>query len=153
MTDSPPESGNGAGVTEPEPTPPVIEPSDEAPLEPRVYLTREQLLGADDLVEEDIYVKEWGGWIQVRAFSKGVQIEIRERAMVDEEVKQDKLQMISFLEGVVQPAFELGDQEALKEKNALAFDRVLKLIFKISGMATDDEEAEAKEAEFREAPE
>lgn len=115
-------------------------------------LTREEVLECEDLVEETVYVKEWGGGVVIRSFTKGKQIELNERATVDDELKQPLLQMFSFLEGVVNPQFSLDDQEDLKEKNAMAFDRVLKRVFAISGMAASEEEAEAKEAQFQPAP-
>lgn len=125
-------------------------PATKPPVDEPKILTREEVLGAQDLTEETVPVKEWGGAVVIRSFSKGAQIEIRERATVDDEVQQDQLQMIAFLEGVVNPQFTVDDQPALKEKNALAFDTVLKRIFAISGMAATEEEVEAKESQFRE---
>lgn len=141
MENSTPQTGSAAGQS-------------DAPPEGEIkILSREEVLEADDLVTETIYVKEWGGAVRIRSFTKGRQIELNQRATVDDEIVQSRLQMFSFLEGVVEPQFTLDDQEPLKDKNALAFDRVLKRIFQISGMASNPEEEEAKEATFREGSE
>lgn len=111
-------------------------------------VTRDQVKQADDLVDDYVDVPEWGGVVQIRSFTKGKQIEIDKRATVNEEVDPQLVQMYAFLEGVVDPEFELDDQEWLREKSAAAFDRVVTRIFELSAIGR--ERAEEAEARFRE---
>lgn len=110
-------------------------------------LSKDQVLDADDLIEEIVPVPEWGGAVKVRSFTKGKTIEIDERATVEDEIDPRRVQMFAFLEGVVEPQFGLEDQERLKEKSAACFDRVVTRIFTLSAQGRKAQES--AESRFR----
>jgi hypothetical protein len=156
---SKPGTGKPAGAKEPPAPKPSKEkdepklPTTQADLEAQIasgdlkFLSKEEIKEADDTIYEIVAVPEWGGAVKVRSFSKGMQIEIDERATVAEEIVPQKVQMFAFLEGVVTPEFDLDDQTWLHEKSAAAFDRVVTRIFELSAIGR--EAAEDAEARFR----
>lgn len=141
---------------EPQETPPANLPPTQEELRAQLesgelkVLSKKEILESDDLVEEIFVVDEWGGAVIIRSFSKGKQIEIDERATVDDEIDPRKIQMFAFLEGVITPEFALEDQEKLKDKNAAAFDRIVSRIFELSALGK--KAADEAEARFREGP-
>lgn len=110
-------------------------------------LSRDQILGAKDLVEEIVEIPEWGGAVKIRSFSKAVQHELRERATQGDEIDLHKLEVYTVLEAVIEPQFTADDFEALKAKSSGAIDRILQRVYAITGQRRED--VEAAEAEFR----
>lgn len=107
-------------------------------------LTLEEILAAPDLAEKTIEVPEWGGAVTVRGFSKAKQQALRHEAMgEDGTLDADKVEMLMFCYGVVEPEISSASYGALREKNAGAIDRVLQEILKISGLS----ESALREAE------
>lgn len=106
-------------------------------------LTREQILSKEDLPEVDVEVPEWGGTVKVRGFSVARKASLLDGANVpvdrDGKTKLDfeKLQVLSFIEGVVDPKFTIADYELLKNKSARALQRVNDKISEISGITAE----------------
>ena len=107
-------------------------------------LTTEDILSSVDIQPEDIEVPQWGGTLTVQAFSKGAQQRARKAAMQNGEIDADSLEMIMFVEGVVEPKFTADDFDALKEKSAVAIDLVLERIMAISGISEEEEKEAGK---------
>lgn len=109
-------------------------------------LTVDEILTAPDLTEKRVEVPEWGGSVKVRSLTKGQQHAIRQAARrSDGEIDSDYVEILMFVEGVIEPRFDLKQAALLKDKNAGAVDRVLAVILEISGMTPKA----VKEAEKR----
>lgn len=100
-------------------------------------LTREAILAAQDIVEETFEVAEWGGSLKIRGLSKARQAEMRRAATVNDEVDEERLEVLMFIHGVVEPVFTTEDYEALRGKAAGAMDRVLKRILRASAIGSE----------------
>ncbi len=98
-------------------------------------LTVDQILACPDLVEEVVEVPEWGGSVKVRAFSKAVQQQVRSEARIADEIDDNRLEMLIFLHGVIEPQFSADQYELLRGKSAAAIDRVSERISKLSGLS------------------
>jgi len=106
-------------------------------------LTTEDILGAVDIPEELLYVPEWGGTLLLRAFSKGVEQRLRTESGGRENFDMDRFEMLLFIEGVVEPKFDISQMDALKAKGTVPFDRVVNAVMKLTGL-TKEAVAEAK---------
>lgn len=100
-------------------------------------LTVSDILAANDIVEEDVAVPEWGGSVRIRAFTKAKQLELRAMATDPRtgQVDEVRLELQIFIHGVIDPVFPPVHATELREKSAGAIDRVLKRIVAISGMS------------------
>lgn len=114
--------------------------------------SREEILEADDIREEMVGTPEWGegAGVRVRAYSRRLQRRITDRATVDGEVDPDKLEMLMFVHGVVEPVFEEQDIELLLDKSTAPLRRVLDTLLRINGLTA--EEVKAEKAQFPEEP-
>ncbi len=119
------------------------------------YLSKDDILGADDLPTEEVPVPEWGGTVLVRgltgterdrfefsmAASKGdplksdVRGQIVGRCLVDEDGKR---------------LFTDKELAKLGAKSGAALDRCLDVVRRLSGM--DDKAVEAASKDFETAP-
>ena len=98
-------------------------------------LTIEDILSAPDLPEREVYVPEWGGSVRIRGFSKAVQQELRRQATgPGGELDTDKMELLLFVHGVVEPQFTAEHYEALRQKSAAAIDAVLRAIVEQAGL-------------------
>jgi hypothetical protein len=108
-------------------------------------LSTDDILKSTGLIEKEVEVEQWGGSVMIREFSKGRQQQIRKEASVSDEIDVDKLELLMFIHGVIDPVFSEQDYYALREKSAMAIDKVLKEIMAISGLGEKDiKEAEKK---------
>ncbi len=118
------------------------------------FLTVEQVLAAPDIKEEVFFVEAWNGNLRLRALNKGQQHRIRQRSMGrDGQIDQNKVEMLMFIEGVVEPKFSEEHAGALRNKSAGAFDSVLVKIGELSGVTAAAEipaaEVDDAEGQFR----
>ena len=102
-------------------------------------LTAEDILSSVDVKPEVVEVPQWGGTVTIQAFTKEAQQRARKQAMSDGEMDTDRLELILFIEGVIEPKFTEADYEKLKGKSAAAIDLVLEKI--MSASSIDPEEA------------
>jgi hypothetical protein len=110
--------------------------------EPVRILTKEEIWAADDIVERDVVVPQWGAGagVRIRTFSKKQADEMRKRATTrdrfgKEVVDSEMLEALLFIEGVVAPHFEVSDYERMQQKSAVAVSIVLKAIMDASGLS------------------
>jgi hypothetical protein len=101
-------------------------------------LTVEDILSSVDVEEQEVEVPQWKGTVTIRPFTKEAQQRARKQAMSDGEIDTDRLEMILFIEGVIEPKFTEDHYEALRQKNAAAIDLVLKEIMSASGITEDE---------------
>jgi len=100
------------------------------------------------LKEKEIHVPEWGGDVLIREFSKAKQQQLRKEAVLGEEINSDRLELLMFIHGVIDPVFTEQDYLEIQGKSAKAVDTVLNEILAISGLT----ELAVKEAEKRFRP-
>ena len=113
----------------------------------RRMLTVEQIMTANDIVERDVDVPQWGGTVRIRGLTKGQHQQLRKRATSRSQVDTDRLEMLLFSESVVEPRFTLEQAQSLRDKAAAPFERVMKAVLEINGLA--DGAVEEAEADFR----
>jgi len=101
-------------------------------------LTAEDILSSVDITPEIVDVPQWGGTVTIQPFTKEAQQRARKQAMNDGEIDTDRLEMVLFIEGVVEPKFTEEHYEALKGKSAAAIDLVLQKIMSASGITEDE---------------
>jgi len=97
-------------------------------------LSSEDILKASVLQEKEVPVEQWGGTVMIREFSKARQQQIRKEATMADVIDVDKLELLMFIHGVIDPVFSEQDYFSLREKSAMAIDVVLKEIMAISGL-------------------
>ena len=121
------------------------------------YLTREQILKAQDLETEAVEVPEWGGKVLVRSLT-GTERDAFEGSIVDmpagkqpgssPKMKMDNIRAKLVARSVVDEAGELiftdKDIQALGQKSAAALDRVFAVAQRLSGITDEDVEALAE---------
>lgn len=109
-------------------------------------LSAKAILDADDLVTEDVQVKEWGGTVRVRALT-GAERDKLEASLVEQKGKHQKLNMINFRAKLVAATaiddkghllFEEKDVLQLANKSGGALDRVADVASRLSGMSEAD---------------
>ena len=124
---------------------------DESQVQPqaqgRRMLSVEQIMQANDIVERDVDVPQWGGTVRIRGLTKGQHQQLRKRATSRGQVDTDRLEMLLFAESVIEPRFTLEQAQSLRDKAAAPFERVLKAVLEVNGLA--DGAVEDAEADFR----
>lgn len=117
-------------------------------------ITIEELHAAPDLAVIEVPVPEYGEGkvLKIRGLPRARMKELRKAASVTKaggrvEVDTDKLEMLIFLECVVDPKVCEADWNVLQEKAAAPIERTLKAALKECGF--DPEEARQMENSFR----
>ena len=118
-----------------------------APSAPRI-LSVEDILTAPDIEEKVVEVPEWGGAVKIRSFTKQRQMQLRQQSMKGEELDSEAMELLMFIEGVVEPEFSVSHIELLKGKSATAMDRVLQAILTLGGLTPEAQKE--MERDFRE---
>lgn len=122
---------------------------------PRVLLSRDAILKADDLSFEDVEVPEWGGSVRVRALSghdrdefEASMATMRGKKLVpDTENIRAKLVARCLIDEQGDPMFSQRDVWELGKKSAAALDRIFEVASRLSGLDADDiEELEGNSA-------
>lgn len=99
-----------------------------------MILTAQQILDCEDLTERLLPVPEWGGEVKLRAFTKAQEQELRNAAKVAGEIDSDRLEVLMLVYGLAEPSFTVAQAELLRQKSAVAFDRVFKAILTLNSM-------------------
>lgn len=112
-------------------------------------LSREQILGADDLKSEDVPVPEWGGTVRVRALS-GAERDAYEAGIVtlrgdgsktvNMKNLRGRLVSLSCVDEDGSRLFTDEDAIALGDKSASALERVFDVARRLSGLSEEDVE-------------
>ncbi len=107
-------------------------------------LSVDEILECPDLEERIVPVPQWKGSVKVRGFTKAQQQQIRKDAKHQDKIDADRVEMLMFIRGVIEPKFDEETYERLREKSAEAIDTVLKAIIGASGISEEAmKEAEA----------
>lgn len=110
------------------------------------FLTREQILKADDIRTEEVYVELWGGWVCVTAMT-GIERDAFEKEIVKFKGKQtitkDNIRARLVAKTIVDPEggvtlFTNADIEALGKKSAYALDLLFDVASRLSKVSDDD---------------
>ncbi len=109
-------------------------------------LTREQILAANDIREEEVEVPEWGTTIRIRGFTLSQRHRVFDMATKDGMINGLRATILTFIEGVVDPRFSMSDYDALRDKSA-AVERVAMRILALSGVGKDALESAIKNSE------
>lgn len=118
-------------------------------------LTRDQILGADDLLFEDVPVPEWGGTVRVRGLS-GAERDDFEAGVVQVKGKKTSMNLRNLRARLVALAvvgadgkrlFADSDVRALGHKSAAALQRVFEAAQRLSGLSDEDVEELTKNSD------
>lgn len=120
-------------------------------------LNREDILGADDILIEQVPVPEWGGDVFVKGmtgserdqFEAGVISIDGEKQRVDMRDIRAKLCSKSICDEDGKKLFSTADVKELSQKSAVALQRVFKVAQRLSGITDDDVEELAEGLEDR----
>lgn len=119
------------------------------------FLSREEILGAQDIPVEEIHVPEWGGYVRVKGMT-GAERDAFEGEIVESRGKDRKLNLRNIRAKLVartavddagQYLFTEDDIKALGRKSAAALQRVFDKAQELSGMSEKDVEELAGNSE------
>lgn len=125
----------------------------------RLYLSRKQMLGADDIVTEDVYVDVWKGWVCVKTLTGAERdkfesdiAEIKGRGkdakIVSKANIRAKLVALSVVDpNTKEPVFSMADVEELGRKSAAALDAIFEVAQKLSKVSDNDVDELVKNSE------
>jgi len=109
-------------------------------------LSREDILGADDLERELVYVPEWQGEVFVRCLTGAERDRFEADMLSDPEEDSRKrfynlrarLVVLSVCDDKGMPLFMLNDVDSLSRKSAKVLDRLFTVAQRLSGMTKED---------------
>ena len=115
-------------------------------------LSRDDILGADDLARELVETPEWSGSVYVRCLTGAERDRFEAEMLADAEEDQRKrffnlrarLVVLAVCDEHNMPLFMLNDVEALGRKSAKVLDRLFSVAQRLSGMTREDVEALTK---------
>lgn len=116
------------------------EPEDAKPHSDKV-LTLDDIVSADDLDEEPIWIEKWQGNVVIRSITKREFDHMRRQARrKDARGKvNDILERELICNGVVKPRISAADYERLQEKSPGPLVEILNAIYKKSGLERESE--------------
>jgi hypothetical protein len=114
-----------------------------------MYLSADQILGADDLKSEDVSVPEWGGTVRVRGMSGAARDKFESSMLKDsmDGINKDKaldnyrarLAALCLIDGEGKRLFRSeAETKRLGEKSAEALSRVAEVATRLSGLGSED---------------
>jgi hypothetical protein len=105
-----------------------------------MYLTKEQILSAQDIKTTDVDVPEWGGVIRVRNLSALERRQLLRKSMEDE-LDEDQTEIAFFVKCIVdetgQPLFNADEIKAIANKSASAYTKIVSAVLNINALTTD----------------
>lgn len=119
------------------------------------YISKEDLLKANDLTEEDVELPSLGVTVRVKALPAAYSNQAASEAVVQKQVGRDtistvdkgKMEVIQVMHGLVEPKLaNMKEAEIFATNCGPAFAKVIEAIDRISGV--DKEEIENTEARF-----
>lgn len=105
-------------------------------------LSRDEILGANDIKSIEVEVPEWGGTVLV-GMMNGTSRDRFETEMISSKGKVNiraKLAAITLVDAEGKPLFSYDDAEALGQKSAAALDRVFEAACKFNRITGEDVE-------------
>jgi hypothetical protein len=121
-------------------------------------LTRDEILNADDLRYESVYVDEWGGTVIVKSLTGTERDEMEQSMLKDKGGKNKKPDMdfgnlrsrlvaLSVADKDGNKLFGIKDVEALGKKNAAALGKIFTIAQRLSGLGEKELELLEKNSE------
>lgn len=107
-------------------------------------LTREQILGADDLPKREVEVPEWSGAVYVRALTGAERVQFERVVFSDTATDESVMAQLVALCTVDQEGnrlFTTDDVDALNGKNAKALNRISNAAILFNALDAGIEEA------------
>jgi len=111
------------------------------------YLTRDEILDADDIQYEEVECPEWGGTVLIRSLSGKERDDFEAESLV-QKGKSSQVNLRNVRARLVarcavddrggKPIFSMSDVDALGRKNAGALDRVFTAAMQLSGLTPKD---------------
>ena len=104
-------------------------------------LTLGDILGAEDLDEEELYIEKWSGNVVIRSITKR-EFDYMRRQAKRRDAKgkvNDILERELIRAGLVSPSLTVADYERLQERSAGPFIAILNAIYKKSGLEREGE--------------
>jgi len=104
-------------------------------------LTREQILEANDLPSDEVYVPEWGDTVMVGALTGTERDDFEQQCM---DARQGGRMTLAGLKARLcvlslrDPVLGLEDAEALNAKSGAAVDRIFQVAQRLSGLRDED---------------
>ncbi len=110
------------------------------------FLTKEQILAAEDLKHEDIKVPEWGGTVRVRAltalekdnFDKTTFMDTEEGDSMNWEGMRARLVSLTVINDKGERLFTSNDVVELGKKSAIVMDKVFAVAQRLSGFTKEE---------------
>jgi len=118
-------------------------------------LTRDQILGADDLRRETVAVPEWGGEVLVRTLN-GAERDAYEATIIQQRGTNATMNLVNARAKLVQRTvidesgqllFDEGDVRSLAKKSSAALQRVYDAAARLCGLTKQDIEELTKNSE------
>lgn len=110
------------------------------------YLSLEEILSANDVIEEDFPVPEWGGKVRIRSLTVGQSLEITNMSRVtggrnsQPVVDTRKALFLTMVKGVVAPVIDANFIERMMDKNSGVILRIVSRINELSGVSLSEED-------------
>lgn len=109
-------------------------------------LTRDEILGASDLVAESVQVPEWGGAVRVRCMTAAERDEYEQTLVATEgeaagaHLRNIRARLIAMcaVDAQDKRMFSIADIEALGAKSARAMNRVFKVAVRLNALSAGD---------------
>ena len=131
-------------------------PKQSAPLR---ALTVDDIFATKDIEDKVIPVPEWNGTVTIRTFSRRQVAAMTKQATHKDKytgkdvTDTEKLEALTFIEGVVSPKFTLEDYEKLLDKSIAPLLRIIKAINAASGLSEESVQDAVKSSENGSDPE
>jgi hypothetical protein len=113
------------------------------------FLTRDEILSAEDRSYDTVECPEWGGTVRLRSIS-GRQRDLYEQSMVEQKGSDRKVNVVNAraklivlcaVDGDGRPLFTSEDLRQLSAKNAKPLDRLFAACQRLAGLSDDDVKA------------
>lgn len=110
------------------------------------YLSKQEILAAQDIVYEDVAVPEWGGTVRVKTLS-GIERDSLEQSMMEGKGGNQKVNMANFRAKLCgrtivdedgKRLFSEMDMADLGRKSGAALQRVFNVASRLSGFSSSD---------------
>jgi hypothetical protein len=108
-------------------------------------LTRDQILGSQDIVTEDVPVPEWGGTVRISTMSGKARDEFEQSLSGKDNMQNIRARLVAFcaVDDSGARIFKSSDVERLGEKSASALNRCVVVAQKLN-LLTDTELEQTK---------
>jgi len=112
-------------------------------MEPKKYLTAEEILATDDLVIKELNIPEWGGIVRFRTMSGGESLQFQEENKEDKTTSWIRIFSKCAVDENGQRLFTDKQMDALLKKSTKVFLTVQTFLIKLNGMGKDNVAPEA----------